>query len=102
MKGKINISALPGAHQIEHPQHGKCTIIVHKEAKVFEGKSGNYIDIVTFAKKDRKGEFIIKQSLTKDEIEEMKRQGKQQPIIGDLTDFDLQKAPSNQKDDFVW
>lgn len=99
---KINLSKLKGVVKELNGKSGKvkCLILPMDENKLFEGQKGIYLDLVGFEIKEQKGDnkqtHLLKQSFTKEELEKMTENQKNElPILGGLTDWS--KITTNTK-----
>jgi hypothetical protein len=70
----------------------KCLVLPIAENKLFEGQKGLYLDLVGFEIKEVKGDnkqtHLLKQSFSKDVLDNMTEDQKNEvPILGALTDW---------------
>jgi len=92
--GKINLSKLKGAIMEVKGKSEKvrCLVLPIAENKLFEGQKGLYLDLVGFEIKEQKGDnkqtHLLKQSFSKELLENMTEDQKNEvPILGGLTDW---------------
>jgi hypothetical protein len=61
---------------------GKINLDKVDQSRIYQGKKGNYLNVVMFPKTSEPGTWLIKQSLTKEERES----GVQLEILGDMSE----------------
>lgn len=61
---------------------GKINLDKVDQSRIYQGKKGNYLNLIMFPKSSKPGTWLIKQSLTKEERES----GVHLEILGDMSE----------------
>lgn len=94
LTGDINLSALEGAVFTTGKQGQKLFVIDVEKANLYLSEQGALkLYFIAYESKDKKiSDYIVKQSLSKEIREREKAEGKQRPIIGNISEMKPQEA----------
>lgn len=94
LSGKINLAALEGTLFTKGKNGQDLFVIDVKKSKLFKSEKGAlYLDLIAWENKDKSiSDYMVKQSLDKETLEREKAEGKQRPIIGNISEMKPQEA----------
>jgi hypothetical protein len=94
LTGKINLAALEGTLFTTGKNGQDLFVIDIQKSKLFKSEKGAlYLDIIAYENKDKSiSDYMVKQSLDKETREREKAEGKQRPIIGNISEMKHQEA----------
>ena len=94
LTGKINLAGIEGTAFTKGKNGQFLFVIDIEKAKLFYSEKGAlYLDLIAYENKDKSiSDYIVKQSLDKETREREKAEGKQRPIIGNISEMKPQEA----------
>jgi hypothetical protein len=94
LTGKLNLASLEGTLFTKGKNGQDLFVIDVTKSKLFKSEKGAlYLDLIAYENKDKSiSDYMVKQSLDKETREREKAEGKQRPIIGNISEMKPQEA----------